>query len=76
MDHYDTLDVPRNASPDQIKAMYRVLVQLFHPDRLQHVNAAVREYAEDVRTGRYPADEESYHLPAEVRDRLLAARRR
>ena len=47
MDHYDTLDVPRNASPDQIKAMYRVLVQLFHPDRLQHVNAAVREYAEE-----------------------------
>jgi 3-methyl-2-oxobutanoate hydroxymethyltransferase len=39
------------------------------------ISRAVGEYAEDVRTGRFPADEESYHLPAEVRDRLLALRR-
>src|SRR5262245_39766033 len=39
MDHYDILDVSPEATPEQIKAAYRILVQLFHPDRLQHVNA-------------------------------------
>jgi len=39
------------------------------------ISRAVGEYAGDVRAGRFPADEESYHLPAEVRDRLLARRR-
>lgn len=47
MNYYDTLDVPTNASADQIRSMYRILVQLFHPDRLQHANTAVREYAEE-----------------------------
>ncbi|MBI3240895.1 MAG: SUMF1/EgtB/PvdO family nonheme iron enzyme [Chloroflexi bacterium] len=47
MDHYAILDVPHNASPEQIKASYRILVQLFHPDRLQHVSPAVRQYAEE-----------------------------
>jgi hypothetical protein len=29
-------------------------------------------YATDVRTGRFPSDEESYHLSNEVARRLLA----
>ena len=33
---------------------------------------AASEYCEDVRSGQFPADAESYHLPAEVRDRLVA----
>ncbi len=33
---------------------------------------AASEFCEDTRAGRFPADEESYHLPAEVRERLLA----
>jgi 3-methyl-2-oxobutanoate hydroxymethyltransferase len=33
---------------------------------------AASEYCEDVRSGRFPSDAESYHLPGEVRDRLLA----
>ena len=36
---------------------------------------AVGEYAADVRAGSFPTEEESYHLPAEVRDKLLAQRR-
>jgi 3-methyl-2-oxobutanoate hydroxymethyltransferase len=36
------------------------------------ISRAVSEYAADVREGRFPADEESYHLPAEVGERLLA----
>jgi 3-methyl-2-oxobutanoate hydroxymethyltransferase len=30
------------------------------------------EFCEDVRGGRFPSDAESYHLPAEVRERLMA----
>jgi formylglycine-generating enzyme required for sulfatase activity len=47
MTHYDILDLPTTASSEQVRAMYRILVQLFHPDRLQHANAPVREYAEE-----------------------------
>jgi 3-methyl-2-oxobutanoate hydroxymethyltransferase len=39
------------------------------------ISHAVTAYAEDVRKGRFPADEESYHLSSEVRERLLAVRR-
>jgi 3-methyl-2-oxobutanoate hydroxymethyltransferase len=39
------------------------------------ISHAVTAYAEDVRQGRFPADEESYHLSSEVRERLLAVRR-
>jgi 3-methyl-2-oxobutanoate hydroxymethyltransferase len=39
------------------------------------ISQAVSAYAEDVREGRFPADEESYHLSGEVRERLLAVRR-
>jgi 3-methyl-2-oxobutanoate hydroxymethyltransferase len=38
------------------------------------ISRAVGQYAEDVRAGRFPADEESFHLSAGVRDRLAAAR--
>lgn len=47
MNYYDILDVPQTANAEQIKSNYRILVQLFHPDRLQHANAQVREYAEE-----------------------------
>ncbi len=36
---------------------------------------AASEYCEDVRSGRFPSDAESYHLPAEVRDRLVGRAR-
>jgi 3-methyl-2-oxobutanoate hydroxymethyltransferase len=39
------------------------------------ISRAVGTYAADVRAGRFPTEEESYHLPAEVRERLLALRR-
>ena len=39
------------------------------------ISQAVNAYAEDVRQGSFPADEESYHLSSEVRERLLAVRR-
>jgi iron(II)-dependent oxidoreductase len=45
--YYEILDVPHTATPEQIKAAYRILVQLHHPDRLQQANAQVRDYAEE-----------------------------
>jgi 3-methyl-2-oxobutanoate hydroxymethyltransferase len=39
------------------------------------ISKAVAAYAQDVRDGNFPADEESYHLSSEIRERLLAVRR-
>jgi 3-methyl-2-oxobutanoate hydroxymethyltransferase len=40
------------------------------------VSRAVSEYCADVREGRFPSDAESYHSPAEMRERLPAPERR
>jgi 3-methyl-2-oxobutanoate hydroxymethyltransferase len=40
------------------------------------ISRAVGEYCDDVRNGLFPSDAESYHLPAEGRDRLLERIRR
>jgi hypothetical protein len=47
MNYYDALGVPREAAPEQIRAAYRALVQLFHPDRLRHLRPEVRAFAEE-----------------------------
>ena len=40
----------------------------------ESISRAVGEYAEDVRAGHFPSDEESFHLSAEVRDQWLGLR--
>lgn len=40
------------------------------------ISRAAAEYCEDVRSGRFPSDAESYHLPAELRDVWLARQKR
>ncbi len=45
--YYEILDLPRSATPEQIRTAYRILVQLHHPDRLRQANAQVRQYAEE-----------------------------
>ena len=40
------------------------------------ISRAVGEYAHDVRSGTFPADAESFHLSAEVREQLFAGRRK
>jgi formylglycine-generating enzyme required for sulfatase activity len=47
MKYYELLDVPPDASEEQIRTAYRILVQLHHPDRLQQVSPSVRQYAEE-----------------------------
>jgi 3-methyl-2-oxobutanoate hydroxymethyltransferase len=43
-----------------------------YADLSAEVSRAVSEYCSDVRGGRFPSDAESYHSPAETRDRLPA----
>ena len=47
MNYYDLLGVPPDATPEQIRAAYRTLVQLFHPDRLSHLKPEARAFAEE-----------------------------
>ena len=47
MKYYEILDLSPDATPEQIKDAYRILVQLHHPDRLQQAAPKVREYAEE-----------------------------
>ncbi len=44
-----------------------------YADLSAEVSRAVAEYCDDVREGRFPSDAESYHSPAELRERLPAA---
>jgi len=39
------------------------------------ISRAVAEFCNDVRGGQFPSDAESYHLPAEMREQLLARQR-
>ncbi len=42
-----------------------------YADLAGEISRAAAEFCEDVRGGRFPSDDESFHLPAEVRERLL-----
>lgn len=44
-DPYTVLDVGRNASEEEIKAVYRELLGKYHPDRVQHLGEEFREMA-------------------------------
>ncbi|MCB0123490.1 MAG: DnaJ domain-containing protein [Caldilineaceae bacterium] len=44
-EYYEILDVPLTATPEQIKAQYRQLVRVYHPDRFR--NQDDKAYAEE-----------------------------
>jgi 3-methyl-2-oxobutanoate hydroxymethyltransferase len=46
-----------------------------YADLASIISRAAAEYLDDVRQGRFPSDAESFHLPAEMRERLVAALR-
>jgi DnaJ like chaperone protein len=45
-DPYEVLGVSRGASPEEIKAAYRRLASLYHPDKVQHLGEALKRLAE------------------------------
>jgi curved DNA-binding protein CbpA len=47
MNHYDLLGVAPAAAPEEIRAAYRTLAQIFHPDRLSHLKPESRAFAEE-----------------------------
>lgn len=55
-DPYTVLNVPRNASPEEIKNAYRKLVNKYHPDKVHHLGVEFRELAEK----RFKEIEEAY----------------
>ncbi len=65
MKYYEILDVPPDASAEQIRSAYRILVQLHHPDRLQQVSPGVRQYAEE----RLKKINEAYHVLGDAQRR-------
>ena len=45
-DYYETLDVARNATDDEIKKAYRKLAMKYHPDRNQDNPSAEEKFKE------------------------------
>ena len=55
-DPYTILNVPRDASPEEIKKAYRELANKYHPDKVVHLGDEFRELAEK----RFKEIEEAY----------------
>jgi len=66
-DHYNTLGVDRNASPDQIKSAYRKMAAKHHPDRggdtaaFQNVQAAYETLSDPNKRAQYDQPQPQVH---------------
>ena len=47
-DYYEVLDVPRDATPDEIKDAYHTLARQYHPDRFHQGDANLRNRVESA----------------------------
>ena len=48
MDYYRLLSIPPNASPKEIKAAYRRMAEVYHPDKMRELPPAVRKEGEEI----------------------------
>ena len=55
-DPYEVLDIPRNASSEEIKNAYRQLANKYHPDKVLHLGEEFKKLAEE----RFKEIEEAY----------------
>ncbi|MEZ4611565.1 MAG: J domain-containing protein [Caldilineaceae bacterium] len=73
-DPHRTLDLPYDATPDEIRERYRQLVRIFHPDRYRqdadraYAEAKLKEINEayELLISRVPADQRGVSLPEPV----------
>ena len=63
-DHYKTLGVDRNATPDSIKKAYRKLASLYHPDKEGGSKTKFQEVEEAYRTLGDPGKRQQYDNPS------------
>jgi curved DNA-binding protein len=63
-DHYKTLGVDRNASPDAIKKAYRQKASLYHPDKEGGSKVKFQEVEEAYRTLSDPGKRQQYDNPS------------
>ena len=64
-DPYEVLQVPPNASDEQIKSAYRKLASQYHPDKVAHLGAEFRDLAEN----RFKEIQEAYQRITDSRKR-------
>ena len=48
--HYDVLEVPYDAGPDQVKTAYKNLAHKYHPDRFVDADPVIQELAKGKMT--------------------------
>jgi DnaJ like chaperone protein len=46
-DPFEVLNVPRGASPDEVKAAYREMLSKYHPDKVSHLGKDFQEIAHE-----------------------------
>ncbi len=47
MNHYELLGLAPSATPDEVRAAYRALAQIFHPNRLSQLKPEARAFAQE-----------------------------
>ena len=73
-DYYQILGVPTDATPELIKAVYKALVKLYHPDvfqgdskfaqkKLQSINEAFEILSNEVKRGKYNEQRTTIRTP-------------
>ena len=63
--HYETLEVPRTATQEEIRSAFKRLSMLYHPDKVHHLAPEFREMAGE----RFKKINEAYHVLSDPEQR-------